>query len=85
MIDSSPTVRIFGIKDPTAVEAYFCSSLVDVACIADFSADSANVLLEDVDARNPRDREWVANVLAVALSECGEAQATIEFIVAPQP
>ncbi len=85
MNDSSPTIRILGLKNPSAVEAYFSSSLVDVAYVADLAEDSANVLLENIDIRDPKDREWITDILATALAECEEPEARIEFLIAPHP
>ncbi len=80
MIDTSPSVRLTGLKCPAAVDRYFASSLVDVAYIASMGDSTVDVFLEGVDVRKREDRNWITSILRQALSDCGEPNASIEFL-----
>jgi len=80
MIDTTPSLRLMGLKSPAAVERYFSSSLVDIAYVASVGDSTADILLEGVDIRVREDRDWITDILRGALSDCGEAQASIEFL-----
>jgi hypothetical protein len=80
MTHSQPTVRLLGLSDPAKVAENFASGLVDIAYAESTDDSSAELSLEGVDLRKSADRRWITDILRHALSECGEAQATIEFL-----
>lgn len=63
------------------MEQHSASSLVDVAYIRATGSDTADVVLDDgIDVQKPEDRNWIAGILRISLSECGEIDAQIEFL-----
>jgi hypothetical protein len=74
-------IRVFGLKDPAKLDAYFASSLVDVMAIISISPDTADIVADNPDhLRNREDREWLQGILQDVLNECGESQATFTFL-----
>jgi len=76
----TPPIRLVGLKDAVAMEEHSAHTLVDIANISATGGNSADVFLDEgIDVKKQNDREWIAEILKITLSECGEAQAQIEF------
>ena len=77
----APSIRLLRLRNPVAMEQHSASSLVDVAYIRATGSDTADVVLDDgIDVQKPEDRNWIAGILRISLSECGEIDAQIEFL-----
>ena len=75
-----------GVREPTKLDAYFNSSLVDAAYATTFADGRIMVEVEaQTDLRNPADLAWITSIIADALKTNAETSATIEVIYGPQP
>jgi hypothetical protein len=75
-----------GVKEPEKLDAYFASSLVDVAYATPLADSKIMIELEaGTDLRKPADLAWIMEIITEALKANAETSATIETIYRSPP
>ncbi len=86
MPDFSHFVRVTGVRDIQALEAYFGSFVVDVAHFDVIADDEINVISElGTDLDDPEAREWFVGLVHRILAKCDGGQAAIEVVTSEHP
>jgi len=78
-------ILLTGIKNPEKLDAYFASSLVDIAYAEDISAGKMKIFVESTtDLRKEDDVNSIIDLVVDALRKNGEDEYTTEVILAPK-
>ena len=80
--DLDQYINLIGVRNTERLDTYFASSMVDVASIVAITSKAVKIVPDvGIDLSKQEDVDWLMEIVQIALSECGEAEVTIEVHV----